>query len=207
MNHLKQSLSQLEKALRSRPAWYEPLEEEAAVVRYRGMLPKRYQRCTLENFEGDKRVVKLLERWEAKSFIYLWGAPGVGKTHLAVALGYRLLAKGTVRYINEVELLSQLRGAAIGGEPLRLPDPDVLILDDLGKARPSEYAYQELYRLIERHWSEERCLIVTSNYRPSEAANRIAPDEMGAAAILSRLASGLVLEIKGIDQRLKTKMQ
>ena len=86
-----------------------------------------------------------------------------------------------------------------------LPDlyePDVLILDDLGKVKPTDFVYQEFYRLVEGRWADELTTIFTANHRASDVSRNMSPDAEGAAAILSRMASGVVVEVKGPDERL-----
>ena len=75
------------------------------------------------------------------------------------------------------------------GEPPDYTQAEVIVLDDLGKVRPSEHSYQTLMTLIEHVISEGKALIVTSNYSPSQAARRCAlEDPQAAFPLASRLA-------------------
>lgn len=78
----------------------------------------------------------------------------------------------------------------------------MIVLDDLGKVRPSEHSYQTLMTLIEHVISEGKTLIVTSNYSPSQAARRCAlEDPQAAFPLASRLALGKNIEVGGYDHR------
>ena len=84
------------------------------------------------------------------------------------------------------------------GEPPDYTQAEVIVLDDLGKVRPSEHSYQTLMTLIEHVISEGKTLIVTSNYSPFQAARRCALEEPQAAF---PLAPGKIIEVGGYDHR------
>ncbi|HEX7040105.1 MAG TPA: ATP-binding protein, partial [Trueperaceae bacterium] len=137
--------------------------------------------------------------------LYLWGPAGNGKTHLAIATGHHLAETGhTVAFHGIAALFAQIRASFAPDGPPRphLHHPDILILDDLGKIKPTEFVYETFYATLETRWSQEKTIIFTANHRPLDAANQLAPDPESAAAILSRMASGTVTEIKGRDERL-----
>lgn len=171
-------------------------------------LPTRYRRYTLANLRahaGNKIAIDAAQNLELGQNLYLWGAAGNGKTHLAVATGRRLAETGhRVAFHGVVALFAQIRASfAPDGAPR--PDltyPDVLILDDLGKVKPTEFVYQEFYAALEARWANEKTTIFTANHRPSTAAEHLSPDSESAAAILSRMASGVVSEVRGNDERL-----
>jgi DNA replication protein DnaC len=82
--------------------------------------------------------------------------------------------------------------------------PGVLILDDLGKVKTSEFVYETLYACLESRWSNAKTTILTANHKPGVVADRLTPaslDREAADAILSRLIAGQVIEVKGMDER------
>lgn len=179
-------------------------------IRLNNLLPKRYQAYQLGNLRvhaGNKTAVEAAGRLQAGENLFIHGAAGNGKTHLAVATGWRLLELGHgVEFYGVVDLFSQIRSSFSHQMPENhrpnLLAPDVLILDDLGKVKPTEFVYQEFYAAIEARWANEKTTIFTANHRASEAAKQLSPDGEGAAAILSRMASGHVVEVTGKDERL-----
>lgn len=177
--------------------------------RFLAALPPRYGSYRLEGYlatPANQEALNACRELRMGDFLYLHGRPGRGKTHLAVGAAYRLARQGyRALFLGEAAYLEALyRSFRGGGEPPDYSWADVLVLDDLGKIKPSEFAYQSLYALIEHANAHRKTLIVTSNYEPGTAACRISgKSDEAAEAILSRLAQGYVVEVGGEDQRLK----
>lgn len=74
-------------------------------------------------------------------------------------------------------------------------DCRLLILDDLGAEKPSEWVCERLYDILNTRYSESRPTIFTSNLQPEQIGDRL------GARIQSRVCSGIVVEIKGGDRR------
>lgn len=140
----------------------------------------------------------------------LLGSVGTGKTHLGAAIIAALAAQG--RLVNQYgqlqarfsvvpELLDALR-ATIGhpgaDDPLRpLLDVPLLVLDDLGAEKPSEWVVDRLYVLVNARYNAELVTVATSNYSLDELADR------GYERMVSRLCEGsTVVRLSGADQRL-----
>lgn len=175
--------------------------------RYVNALPTRYRTYTLANLRrhaGNQAAIHAATNLQLGENLYIWGPAGNGKTHLAVATGRRLASAGhRVTFWGVVELFNALRSSfGTGAERPRLDHPEVLILDDLGKIKPTEFVYEVFYGALEHRWANEKTTIFTANHKPSAAATQLSPDAESAAAILSRMASGTVTEIRGRDERL-----
>ena len=175
---------------------------------YLESLPKRYQTYTLEalrSHAGNRDAFEAVQQLELGSSLYLHGTPGNGKTHLAVALGFRLLEAGSVTFWNTARLYAVLRDCVAGNAPKpNLLSPKTLILDDLGKVKASEFVYETIYAALEGRWSEGRTTVFTANHKPGIVADRLTPaslDRESANAILSRLVAGRVIEVRGRDER------
>lgn len=134
------------------------------------------------------------------------GQPGVGKSHLAIALGMQAIRGGyTVRHYSVYGFIEALADAEIGG--LRrefiaeLARVNVLILDELGMKKLPPTAGEDLLEIIiQRH--EKAATIVTSN-RPMEDWGKILGDTASATAILDRLLHHAhVINITGKSYRL-----
>ncbi len=120
----------------------------------------------------------------------LYGPTGVGKSHLATALGYEALARGfKVLSASTHRLLASLFAArADGSYPRRLAklgSVDLLILDDFGLRPVSPTGAEDLYEIIQRRY-EQGSILLTSNRAPTEWAE-VFGDGLLASAALDRL--------------------
>jgi len=137
------------------------------------------------------------------------GAPGVGKSHLAQALGHQAIKLGhTVRYASIFDLVRDfLEDEALGGADdllARYLKPDLLIIDDMGLKQLPKHSGEYLFEIILRRY-ENRSTIMTSN-RPLEDWGKLIGDVPAATAILDRfLHHAEIIEIAGRSYRLKDK--
>lgn len=134
------------------------------------------------------------------------GPPGVGKSHLAQALGYHAIRSGfAVMYRSVFDAVRDLRqDEALGGQDRTLRQylkPDLLIIDDMGlKVLPAQSG-EYLFEVVMRRY-ENRSTIMTSN-RPIEEWGKLLADVPSATAILDRfLHHAEVINIKGKSYRL-----
>jgi len=120
----------------------------------------------------------------------LIGPTGVGKSHIAQAIGERACRAGhSVHYVQAHRMLSQLRAAradqGLEKRMLRFTAPDVLIVDDLG-LRPLEADEPiDLYEIIRARY-ERGSMILTSN-RALEEWYPLFRDDLMASAAMDRL--------------------
>lgn len=137
---------------------------------------------------------------EKKGNVLLIGPTGVGKSHLAQAIGERACRSGnSVYFVPAQQLFTQLRAARADGSYekrlLRFTTPDVLVIDDLG-LRPLERDEPlDLYEIIRARY-ETGSMILTSN-RALEEWYGLFPDDLMASAAMDRLlhhAEVVVLE-------------
>lgn len=188
-------------------AEYERENRTRITNRYIDALPSRYRNYTLDTLRrhpGNQAAINAATNLTLGANLYVWGPAGNGKTHLAVATGRHYATRGHhVRFWGVVELFNRLRNSFHTNEPRPdLERPEILILDDLGKIKPTEFVYETFYGALEHRWANEKTTIFTANHRPSETARHMSTDPESAAAILSRMASGTVVEIRGKDERL-----
>jgi len=137
--------------------------------------------------------------------VLLIGPAGVGKSHIAQALGERACRAGhSVLYITAHRMLSQLRSSRADQSwdkrLLRYSSPDVLIVDDLG-LRPLEGDEPiDLYEVIRARY-EHGSMVVTSNRAIEEWYPLFRDDLMASAAMDRLLHHAHVLVMEGNSYR------
>lgn len=141
--------------------------------------------------------------------VILIGAPGLGKTHLAVAIGKQQALRGAdVRFVKVQALVTRVLEADGPREREGLLKPlrkcGLLILDELGYLMPDTETGPILYDLISSRY-ERGATIITSN-KSLQEWGKVLQDTALAGALLDRLLHhGDVYHLKGESYRLKDK--
>ena len=141
----------------------------------------------------DERLIRELSSGQFISNgenVLMFGPPGVGKTHLAVDLGRKIVGQGhTVRFITAMGLPASLSKAESEGSiELKLSEfskTRLLIVDELGYLPFERLAGPLFFQLVNRHY-ERGGILITTNQRVSEWGT-VFGDETLATAILDCL--------------------
>jgi DNA replication protein DnaC len=168
---------------------------------------KPYREFTFERYQVTSKNRLAFER--AKAFnppsgnLYLWGACGVGKTHLACAI-----ARHGFEQHQSVVILRP--GQAVRKVRMREPHEEqaildqwvqakVIILDDFGSGTDTVYSRQILQEVLDlRDFQDRGGMVVTSKYSLADLARKLGDD-----TIPSRLGGMCrVIEVRGPDRRL-----
>jgi len=144
----------------------------------------RFKSRTFKNFKVDSQNAKAFEAVKRYSDNFrkhadqgfgfmLSGSYGTGKTHLVAALATDLINKGIpVIFGTMISLLGKIRQTY--GEGWRREDEleiletystvDLLIIDDLGKEKVSEWSLEKLFSIVNTRYENNLPIVITSNY-------------------------------------------
>lgn len=142
---------------------------------------------------------------ERKANVVIVGKTGVGKSHLAQALGQRACRAGySALYIAAHDMLTQLRASradqSYDKKLARFASPDLLILDDLGLRPLTGDEPLDLYEIIRSRY-ERGAMVITSNRDTAEWYPLFGDSLLASAAMDRLLHHAHVLDIDGESYR------
>lgn len=140
-------------------------QAENRAARWRRRLPPMYADADLNDLEGDQHR-EAVTGWLASDSctLILAGTVGGGKTHAAYAVGHHAVNQGLyVEAITVHDLMEALRPDGDAGVRMSVNAADLLVLDDLGATKATEFAQQELTALIDRRLNHGLRQVVTTN--------------------------------------------
>lgn len=146
---------------------------------------------------------------DKKEDVVFIGPPGVGKTHLSVALGYEAIYTGhDVKFLTLDQLVELVERKTSAEERhylfTSLMRPELLILDEMDLYETSSNAATFLFKLLHQRY-ESGSVIFTSN-RSFEEWGKLFGSQQRASAILDRLHHhATIVKIEGESYRLKDK--
>ena len=141
--------------------------------------------------------------------LVLVGAPGLGKTHLGVSIGIKMVQrKFDVRFITVQRLVNRVLEAETAREREKILRPyrrcALLILDEFGYLLPESETGPILYELISERY-EKKGTIITSNKSLTEWGKIIRDNSLASALIDRLMHHGDVYYLKGESYRLRGK--
>lgn len=176
---------------------------------------------TLESFRWDwpKKINRMqvqhlfqLGFLETHTNVIFLGLPGLGKTHLASALGYAACLKGhCVLFANAIDVVNKLsaaeRQSALDLELKKYCRPSLLILDELGYLPIDKRGSSLLFQVITKRY-ERGSTIVTTNKAFKDWPSIFDNDSTITSAVLDRLLHRVeAVAVEGTSYRMKDKIQ
>lgn len=184
-------------------------------------IPAKYISSSFETFTGNEKLINECRAYNDGGVV-LYGNTGCGKTHLAVSIMRNIFINELKNIINSdinpnrynypkwqtfkpvPDLLLEIRGAFKDGADEseqqiieKYSKVPLLVLDDLGSEKTSEYSITTLYIIIDRRDRELMPTIITTNLNPKEIEEKL------GARIASRLSGMKNIKINMPDYRKK----
>ena len=148
---------------------------EERVTRVKRMIGPRHADCTFEGFAINEPNRTAFERCkqlaqhcgdEAKG-VMLCGPNGIGKNHLAAATAVSLAKRGISSYVNSItgvkRQICDAFGTGVEEAVSRIMASRLIVINDLGAERDTDFARELMFGLIDRIYEEKRVLMVTTN--------------------------------------------
>lgn len=198
-------------AIRERQARIAKLTDASGII---GIMRK----MTFNSFSSERRgkIYEVAKQY-ADDFtpqtdigLIFFGKVGTGKTHLAVAIARHVIEQKQIgaRVARTIELLADIRRTFSEHDGYRAENESdlihklayvpLLVLDDLGAEKISDWVKEVFYRIIDQRWLEQKPIIVTTNLDLKELEEKI------GERVVSRLAGMCVpIAIQNHDYRIE----
>lgn len=193
--HRKASMTELES---------KPDSRRATIAVVNAGIPLKFQKARMASHPQNRR--EAVWKWLTclpRGLAFFTGPAGTGKTHMAYAIfrteryyGHKPIFYGVADLcvaISESGSAQSLNPRFV--EKVR-QNPEMLVLDDLGAERLTDWVFQGLYRIIDYREKNELPTVITSNLSLAQVADKFSD------RIASRLSGGTVIEFTGEDKRL-----
>ncbi|WP_165060932.1 ATP-binding protein [Xiamenia xianingshaonis] len=187
-------------------------QQELALIRReriaRSGIPTRFLKADLGSC--DLRIQSYAATFDPHSShsLFLRGDVGVGKTYSAAAILLAVAGTCPVRFASMGDILREVKAtfANQGNESevvKKYSGVSLLAVDDLGKEKPTAWALDVLFTIIDKRYSNNKTTIFTCQYSGAELYERLASegDRETAHAIVSRLQEGQYIVLEGEDRR------
>jgi DNA replication protein DnaC len=192
----------------------------------RAQVPKRYENCALDNFEvypgadatlstARLKAAKFVESYPLETDgrgLLITGSIGVGKTHLAVGILRELVTERGAQglFCDYRDLLKQVQNSynkQVAATELEVLAPvmeaEVLVLDELGASKPSEWVWDTVAQILNTRYNERRTTIITTNYANLPPLGAVE----GSALAMARASAREETLGDRIGERMRSRLQ
>lgn len=149
-------------------------------------IPQLYEYCGFDNYKvtPENREAVEAAKWFVKGDsgkgLFIYGPPGTGKTMLAAIVANELVARGkSVLFTSVPDLLRDIRAtfSKFGTESYdifqAIENVDLLVLDDLGTEKISDWVLEQLFIIINCRYNKRLATVITSNYSSNEIVKKM----------------------------------
>ena len=165
--------------------------EKVQRLKLQGFTDWAMQHWTFANDHGQNPQMQLAQRYvahwpemrEKNVGLLLWGGVGTGKSFMAGCIANALMEQEVAVYMtNFARIMNELNSAFAGRNEVvdRLCRYPLLVIDDFGMERGTEYALEQIYNIIDSRYRSRKPLIVTTNLTLTELKN---PQDMQSGSM------------------------
>jgi DNA replication protein DnaC len=178
------------------------MDQSKVTARFRDRTFDKFKRERApEAYDKAKFLADNIENNDGEGLILL-GNPGTGKTHLAASIINQVIKETYLpaRFVGFNEFLEEIKaGFGTGADTVeRLIDEPLLVIDDIGKEKKTEWSNAVLYRIVNARYEDKAPTIFTTNFTLSELEAHV--DE----AIFSRMMEMCeTVKVVGDDYRMR----
>jgi DNA replication protein DnaC len=185
-------------------------------------LGERFEQCRFDTFTarpGSEKALQMAREYAMRFGDYggdsllIWGQPGNGKSHLAAAVCHEIKERGKVPIFQTMsELLERIRSTFRQERKEQeaeimaaLQKCDLLVLDDLGAEKVTDWTLDVLFRIIDGRYRKKKPTLFTTNFSPTELLHRFKPDKSSTEHdIAARRIHDRILEVSVIVENRAT---
>lgn len=163
--------------------------------------PARYKDVTSADLPKEFLAKIPLDNSEKNGY-YIWGGVGTGKTHALYAFRHHLAERLTrFRITNMSELFAEIKRSFNQDDKLDIVEESRYYsgYDDLGTEKDTEWAGEQMYRMVNSFYENKKNFVFTSNLSLKQLAGRFGEQGDRIASRIAEMAE--IIEIKGNDRR------